>query len=407
MQRFILQIIGLIFCFSLHVMADETEKPPFSTSVSSEITTSEFEPELTPGEGFLTSIINDYIEKSMNKASSADEKPSIGRRLTSFASAPKFGGYFIGKYSYTDKDGEHSGEGFSQRFVRLYVDGTILTDFKYRIQMQTNNSSFHMKDFYVEWAHWKEFAVRVGQYKRAFLFENPYNPWDVGFGDYSQVVRKLSGMGDRCGEPGAAGGRDQGLQIQGDLFPSKADGHRYLHYQFQVMNGQGVNSSDENSRKDLIGSIQLQPIKDLFIGLFGWTGNYVSNGITTSRNRWAAAVKYEHDDWTFRAEYAHSQGHKISEYDEQTKTYTGRGRADGWYAALGVPCNDWLKLYAKYDVYRDQATWDTTRTMYCLAPNVQIHRNLMLQLQYNIVHDRTNPADKTYNELWAELYVRF
>ena len=332
------------------------------------------------------------------------EDVQYGRKVTDFASTPKFGGYFIGKYSYTDQDGKHDGDGFSQRLTRLYVDGTILTDFKYRIQMQINNASFHMKDYFVEWTHWKEFSVKVGQYKRAFLFENPYNPWDVGFGDYSQIVKKFSGMGDYCGEASSTGGRDQGIQIQGDLLPSSDGSFRYLHYQLQLMNGQGINTADANSRKDLIGTLQVQPIKDLYIGVFGWKGNYTSGAATVDRNRWAVSAKYEHNAWSARAEYAHSDGHKISEYNGDG-TFSGAGKADGWYVALGVPCNDWFKVYAKYDVYRDQASEESMRAMYCFAPNFQIHKNLMFQLQYNYVDDR--PTSSHWNEVWAEFYVRF
>lgn len=328
-----------------------------------------------------------------------------GRKIIDFITGPKIGGFFIGKYSYTDQDGKHDGDGFSQRMVRLYADGTILTDFKYRVQVQVNNASFHMKDYFVEWVHWKEFSVKVGQYKRAFLFENPYNPWDVGFGDYSQIVKKFSGMGDYCGEASSTGGRDQGIQIQGDLFPVSDGGYRLLHYQLQLMNGQGINTADENSKKDIIGTLQIQPIKDLYIGAFGWIGNYTSGAATVDRNRWALSVKYEHNAWSARFEYARSEGHKISEYNSTDGTFSGAGKADGWYAALGVPCNDWFKVYAKYDVYRDQATEQSMRSMYCVAPNFQIHKNLMLQLQYNYVDDR--PSDSKWSEVWAELYVRF
>ena len=62
------------------------------------------------------------------------EKQPVGRHLSDYVSTPKFGGYFIGKYAYSDQRGAHGGDGFSQRFIRAYVDGTILTDFKYRIQ---------------------------------------------------------------------------------------------------------------------------------------------------------------------------------------------------------------------------------------------------------------------------------
>ena len=316
----------------------------------------------------------------------------MGRKVTDYTTGPKIGGYFIGKYTYTSQDGQHGGNGFSQRMVRLYADGTILNDFKYRVQVQINNASFHMKDYFVEWAHWKEFSVKVGQYKRAFLFENPYNPWDVGFGDYSQITKKLAGMGDYCGEASSNGGRDQGIQIQGDLFPM-ADSYRLIHYQFQIMNGQGINSADANARKDILGTLQVQPIKDLYIGAFGWKGDYaINDSVAIGRDRWAVAAKYEHNSWSARAEYAHSNGRNSHE-------------ADGWYAAVGAPVNDWFKVYAKYDVYRNNASKESMKTIYSIAPNFQIHKNLMLQLQYNYVDNK--PTSSHWNELWAEFYVRF
>ncbi len=397
MQKF----LSTVFVATLATMpmwAENDETQELSVPAEERIEVSEFEPNGTPGAGFITDLVNNSLSDAFQGAAPADTKPQLGRKLTDFASAPKFGGYFIGKYAYSDQDGAKGGAGFSQRLTRLYVDGTILGDFKYRLQAQVNNSTFHMKDYFVEWSHWKELAVKVGQYKRAFLFENPYNPWDVGAGDYSQISNQLAGISDKDGNVGN-GGRDQGLQLQGDLFPAKNDGHRFIHYQLQVMNGQGINTGDKNGRKDFIGSLQVQPVKDLFIGIFGWTGDYVlADGTEVDRNRWAASVKYEHNDWTARFEYAHAQG--------LLANYQGEGKADGWYATVGVPCTPWLKIYGKYDAYRADKTWDSTKTIYSIIPNFQIHKNLMMQLQYNHVHNR-NLEHKDYNELWAELYVRF
>ena len=397
MKRF----LSTVFVATLATMpmwAENDEAQELSVPAEERIEVSEFEPNGTPGAGFITDLVNNSLSAAFQGAAPADAKPQLGRKLTDFASAPKFGGYFIGKYAYSDQAGAKGGAGFSQRLIRLYVDGTILGDFKYRLQAQVNNSTFHMKDYFVEWSHWKELAVKVGQYKRAFLFENPYNPWDVGAGDYSQISNQLAGISDKDGNVGN-GGRDQGLQLQGDLFPAKNDGHRFIHYQLQVMNGQGINTGDKNGRKDFIGSLQVQPVKDLFIGIFGWTGDYVlADGTEVDRNRWAASVKYEHNDWTARFEYAHAQG--------LLANYQGEGKADGWYATVGVPCTPWLKIYGKYDAYRADKTWDSTKTIYSIIPNFQIHKNLMMQLQYNHVHNR-NLEHKDYNELWAELYVRF
>ncbi|MBO7569175.1 MAG: porin [Bacteroidaceae bacterium] len=396
------KILTTVFVATLATMpmwAENDETQELSMPAEERIEVSEFEPNGTPGAGFITELVNNSLSDALQGAASASEaKPQLGRKLTDFASAPKFGGYFIGKYAYSDQDGAKGGAGFTQRLTRLYVDGTILTDFKYRLQAQVNNSSFHMKDYFLEWSHWKELAVKVGQYKRAFLFENPYNPWDVGAGDYSQISNQLAGISDKDGNVGN-GGRDQGLQVQGDLFPAKNDGHRFIHYQLQVMNGQGINTGDKNGRKDFIGSLQVQPVKDLFIGIFGWTGDYVlADGTEVDRNRWAASVKYEHNDWTARFEYAHAQGILAN--------YAGEGKADGWYATVGVPCTPWLKVYGKYDAYRADKTWGSTKTIYSIIPNFQIHKNLMLQVQYNHVHDR-KLVHKDYNELWGELYVRF
>lgn len=375
--------------------------------------------------GFITEHINHAIEKAMPAATTAADEMHYGRKVTGFASAPKFGGYFIGKYEYSSQEGKNSGAGFSQRLVRMYVDGKLLNDFTYRVQIQTNNNSFHMKDFFVEWGKYKEFKVKIGQYKRAFGFENPMNPWDVGDGDYSQLTKKLTGHSDYIGsESSSNGGRDQGLQFQGDLFPIGKDGHRLLHYQLMLANGQGINTSDANSRKDIIGTIQLQPVKGLTFGFFGWTGDATYNGITVDRNRYMVSAKYDANDWTVRAEYAHSTGHKISDYftaadvaNSMTcekvagalKPDASNGRADAWYATVGIPMTSWLKTYVKYDVYRDDATSATAKSIYSICPNIQLHKNLMFQVQYNYVHDKTisNPDNRSYSQVWVETYVRF
>ncbi len=256
------------------------------------------------------------------------EKPAYGYKLTDFASKPKFGAYIVGTYKYSSQDGANSGDGFGVRYIRAYVDGSFFSDINYRVQVEINGSP-HIKDFYLEWAKYKEISVKIGEFKRAFTFENPYNPWDVGTGDYSQAVKKLAGMGDRCGEA-SMGGRDFGLQVQGDLFPIGDDKHRLVHYQLGLYNGNGINKTDNNSRKDIIGTIQFQPVKDLYLGFFGWDGDWSDGTVTVDRIRYALGAKYEHNNWSARAEYVHSTGYKASYIDPDsgkpyaTTTDTGR-----------------------------------------------------------------------------------
>lgn len=357
-------------------------------------------------EGFLTSYLNRGIEKAMVETAD-DDTLRYGRHITKYVSAPQFGGYVNGKYSYSSQDNADN-NGFECRLVRVYVSGTVLRDFKYRIQMELKNPA--MRDYTLEWVRFKEFQIKVGQFKRCFSFENPMNPWNVGLGNYSQLAGRMTALASEdCSGETAQNGRDQGLQFQGDLFPVGKDHHRLVRYQAAVYNGNGQNKKDNNKQKDWIGNIQVQPIKDLYIGLFGWKGTYTgSNGVSVKRNRWALSGMYEHNDWSFRAEYAHHTGRNVNDFDTETQTWkqNSTDKADAWYTIIGVPVTRWLKIYGSYDVYRKDATWGTMRSVYSICPNFQLHRNLMFQVQYNYINDRIS-ADRNYHELWALTWVRF
>ena len=344
---------------------------------------------------------------SFSAFAQSEGKPDYGYKQTGFASTPKVGAFIIGTYKYSDLEGANNGPGFGLRLIRAYVDGSIFNDFKYRIQFELNGSP-HVKDFYLEWAKYKEFSVKMGEFKRAFTFENPYNPWDVGVGDYSQAVKKLAGMGDRCGEA-SMGGRDLGIQVQGDLLPVGSDEHSLIHYQVGIYNGNGINKADNNKNKDLIGTFQIQPVKDLYLGVFGWNGDWSDGTVTVERKRWAMGAKYEHDNWSARAEYVSSKGYKASSIDPYTgMPYAGTvdtGKADAFYATVGIPVTDWFKVFAKYDTYRDFATAESSSTIYSFAPQFRLHKNLMFQFEYR--YNDNKLVGKKYNELWFQYYVRF
>ena len=337
--------------------------------------------------------------------------PHAKWKRSDIASVPRLGGFVIGSYKYDNRAGEHGGEGFGVRMARLYVDGSVMRDFKYRLQVDFAGTP-RLLDAFATWSHWKELEVKIGQFKRCFTFENPYNPWDVGFGDYSQLTRKFAGYGDRVGEE-PVGGRDIGLQIQGDAFRSKKDGHSHLHYAVAVYNGQGMNHKDLNRQKDFIGTLQWSPVRDLYIGVFGWMGNWKSDdGVNVNRNRFAAGVKYEgsKNHWTVRAEYARSYGHKAEDFSGDvavgSSSWTGGRLSDAWYATVGVPVWRWIKIYGKYDVYRDYATKATMHTIYAASVNLQPHKNLLLQLQYNF-HQLGITTTGCYHQAWLQAYIRF
>jgi hypothetical protein len=329
------------------------------------------------------------------------------RTLTDIAHSAKFGGYIIGQY--TGSENKDADLGFNLRLLRLYVNGTMFDDFRYRVQLETCGAPGVDKgprvlDAYGEWVKYPGFQIKAGQMKRVFSFENPYNPWDVGIGSYSQAITYLAGFSDRVGEH-SSGGRDLGVVVQGDLF--KVQHHPFLHYQLGVYNGQGINHREDksakdnaNHNKDIIGGLWLTPVQGLNVGVFGWTGNYYNSTKeeTYDRNRMAYGIKYE-GDWSFRGEYIASEGKG-----------PGLGnKADAWYLLAGAPIGEKVRLYGKWDVYRKEKTHDTQSTQWCLSGEYWFAKNLKVQANYtyNDLEKNYNTGDHHYNTFDVQLYIRF
>lgn len=353
--------------------------------------------------------LQDAVTRAVTRSDSDADTTRWKRQ--SWITVPKVGGYIVGSYRY-DSENDSQNDGVGIRFARVYVNGTVLRDFNYRVQVDFAGSP-RIMDAYLEWARYHFVTLKAGEFKRCFGMENPMNPWDICFGEYSQLSRKLVGYGDRCGESSMSG-RDLGVQVAGDFLKSRTDGHYYLRYQVGMYNGQGINQRDLDRKKDWIGALLFSPIKNMQIGVYGWWGNYVVRDAgSVDRHRWAASVKYEGtnyragDFWgrcSFRAEYASSYGYKFS---NGAIDRTAGNRADAWYVLVGMPLWRWIKGSAKWDVYRDDATWQTAHYIYSAALMLQPHKNLMLQLQYNYHHDKSATAATDYHQLLTQFYVRF
>ncbi len=344
-----------------------------------------------------------------NKPAAEKMQPSI-----------KFGGYIMGKYSISDRSGEATNGGFDLRFIRLYADGHVFKDFYYKLQMEVNgapgdNKGPRVLDAFIEWQKFDFLRVKLGQFKRSFGFENPMSPLAIGMGSYSQATMKLASISDRNGEGSynKSSGRDVGVQVQGDFIPA-ADGHKWIHYQVGVFNGQGINHTDKDHHKDVIGGLWISPVKNLSIGGFGWNGKYTNEKYNANdalslksvkRVRWGAGLKYE-DDWTVRGEYMSSVGGVVTDA-------TASDRSDAWYATVGVPVVKGLKIYGRYDCYRnDKRTWKSLCTNYGLSGNYTLGKNLIFQLNYTFTDDRSArhaaaPKDSHYNTFDVQVTARF
>ena len=357
-------------------------------------------------------------------ANAQEEKKTV--EIPQWISNIKFSGYGMLQYQASDQKDAESNT-FNLRLARFILDGKI-GDFDWRAQIQGTNATgpgqptVQLVDLYAEWRKFPEFKVRAGQFKRAFTYENPTHPITQGWRGYADVINNLSGFGDRTGEK-SSGGRDIGVQISGDLFPN-ADGRRLFHYQVGVYNGEGVNSKDQDNRKDIIGGFWVMPIKGLRIGAFGWTGSRGNmiydyellpdgskKALTRSveKNRYAFSAEYSQGEYMFRAEYLHSQGWGAAKAGNNVREidYTKGDKADGWYAFGIVPIiKGKLQAKARYQCYRAQKEWGTAKTSYEAGVNYFFTKNLEMHFEYARVNDRALEKSD-YNLVDLELDFRF
>lgn len=353
--------------------------------------------------------------KEVEEVQATKEKAAI--ELPAWVKNIKFSGYGMLQYQGEDTEGAHTNS-FNLRLARFILDGKI-GDFDWRAQIQGTNvkgpgePTVQLVDLYAEWRKFPEFKIRAGQFKRAFTYENPTNPITQGWYAYAMVINNLSGFGDRTGEK-SSGGRDIGIQFSGDLFPN-ANGRRLFHYQIGVYNGEGINEKDKDNRKDIIGGAWVMPISGLRIGAFGWTGTRGNmldpvTGVTRSvkKNRYAISAEYDKDEYTFRAEYLHSQGWGAAKAGNNVREIDcSKGdKADGWYVFGIVPVvKSKLHAKARYQTYRSQKEWATSKTMYEIGMNYYFTKNLQLNVEYGLVNDRS--VHKNHNFVDVELDFRF
>lgn len=354
-------------------------------------------------QNYITEKITQYQDKQEEKAKEGKKKWKIADYVT----VPKFGGYIVGTYKYNSQEGKNGGDGFGLRYLRLYLDGTVLKDFKYRVQMNVSGepgskNGARVIDAFISWQKWAPLGIKLGEYKRCFTFENPMNPWDIASGDYTQLTKHFTGMGGDLYQGAAnSGGRDLGVQIYGDAFKVGKTQHYLLHYQAGIYNGQGINTSDKDKEKDYIATVQLQPLKGLYVGVFGWSGSFFDGAQSNYFKRWAAGVSYE-GLFSARAEYARNI------YADGADTHGLGQKSDAWYIRMGIPTWRWLRVNLGYDAYRkDMSTWTSLNSIYSLGLQARPHKNLQFQLQWNYCHNNASGVDKDYHQLWTQAYIRF
>ncbi|MDE6139923.1 MAG: OprO/OprP family phosphate-selective porin [Alistipes sp.] len=274
----------------------------------------------------------------------------------------KISGYIQVGYEWV----EDNTTSFYLKRARFKVDGDLWKD-KLDYCLQIEFASPKIVDAYVRFKPMTQLNVQLGQFKIPFSIENTeYPPLKAEFIEYPMVLTKLVRMNDVCGI--SSTGRDIGGQLYGSFF--KRDGYHILSYNFAVMNGAGINCTDSNKSKDVVGRLMIHPIKNLLL-----SASYMFSEVPIGNNPYAEASRYG-----FGAMYNCQRFLVRSEY---VVGRTAGVDAHGAYVTAGYRFNAPFTALARWEFFdQDKAQAGYRQVNYSVGVDYQPLKYLRMQLNY-------------------------
>jgi len=277
-------------------------------------------------------------------------------------------GYTQVRYLFQQQKGQV--DGFDIRRARLDVRGNFTPYFAYFLQADFAGTP-KLIDAYAEVKLADYFNITIGQTKIPFSAENMSSDNKMESIDRSQVVEALTARGQDV--IGNQNGRDIGVQVGGSF--AKIDKRFLFDYKIGVFNGAGINVSDKNDNKDIIGRLVVHPLKGFDFGGSYYTGvgNFGKPTATNQdRNRYGVEANYQFNRFFVRGEFIEGKDGTITR--------------NGWYAQAGyylIPAK--LQLTAKYDTYdTNTSAANDKSTIYYLGATYNFNNWSRIQAGYYI-----------------------
>ena len=315
-------------------------------------------------------------------------------------------GYMQGGYEYSDKGGNTTS---SFNFKRAIFWGRARITDRWSFMFMNNFAlSKGVLEFWTDYriTNNKALTVRVGQFQHPFSMESPLTPVMLELIDItSQSVTNLANGYEPLLGPNY--GRDQGIMLLGDLF------NDHFHYELAVMNGQGINTADGNSDKDVILKLEYRPSKEFRLVASGQKGRgHAVN--TVAWNDIAIGDDYRRDRVSFGGELKvptllgrQSSSGGINLRSEFLAGKDGDVSSRGAYLTGSVALGKGVDVIASADYYdRNTSTSGWQQTNVTGGVQYWFYPKCRLQLQYTHSFCGHLMGDD-YNRVQAQVQVAF
>ncbi len=322
-----------------------------------------------------------------------ESKPNDDTRLkaieTTLSKLPKISGFVNIRHQYSDEVGSYAKgkNGFDVRRAYFDLKGNASKTVGYRLLVDFAGTP-KILDAFAEWKPLDYLSIRGGQYKIPFTLENPYSPTELETIDNSLAVTDL--VTDIAGNKN--NGRDVGVQVVGSLL--KRSNFNLIDYKVGLFNGNLINTPDNNTTKDVIATLSINPVKALSINGSVYQSKYGAEATKITRDRRSAGLKYDDQKLLIRSEYIYGK--------------TGTVESKGVYAVLAYFVTPAIQLLVKFDRYNSDTNNATSKekTQYTAGINYYITKSSRLQLNYSRI-DNKNSAVKDVNYVATQIFVTF
>jgi len=279
---------------------------------------------------------------------------------------------------------EDQADGCDVRRARLSVKGIQGKRLSYRLQGEFGGTGQKLLDAVLVCQVTRFASVHAGQFIIPFSYENLISSGRLASVNRSQVVEALCARGGDV--LGNHSGRDIGIMVQMQ--------NSYLDMSAGVFNGSGINRTDLNEDKDIIGRLVLRPVRSLGIGCSFYSGRMIPEGSMQSvaRRRMGA-------EFSWNAAVASVSGEYIRGRDDVTEKA-------GWYTQAvceipGIP----ISMLMKYDTYDpDLDRTNTTTSVITAGCTAALNEYSSIQFNYEW---KSEDVEVMNNVFVAQIQYRF
>lgn len=284
-------------------------------------------------------------------------------------------------------------DGFDIKRARLSFKGKISKQFSYKLQTELGGSSQKLLDTELTFDLHPILKLCAGQFKIPFSQENLMSSSGLATINRSQVVEALTARSKDV--LGNQSGRDIGIKLSGSF--SKITDWSLFDYALGVYNGSGINTSDLNEQKDVVGRLVIHPVKNIALGGSYYRGKYtIANALSKIDNRKRVGAEFTctYSLISFMAEYIKGKDSSIEKA--------------GWYVQAGcffIPRK--IQGILKYDTYDPNTdVSDNSTTVYTIGVNLFLDKKSKIQINYELKINEQG-TEKEYNPLIAQLQFAF